>query len=62
MPVKKSIFNITEVLSKKVTAGVATYLIKSSDQIVRYVWLAEHEIPREKLALNLCTCWQNSTN
>lgn len=50
MPVKKIIYNISEIIGKEVKSGIPKYLIKYSDgtgQVTK--WVASYEIPKEKV-------------
>lgn len=47
MPVKRTHFKIFDIITKKISSGSPTYLIKTTDGIGQYYlkWISAHEIP-----------------
>lgn len=50
MHVKKNVYNIVEVLCKRITGGMASYMVKTMDSCgSKIVWLRSDEIDQKKL-------------
>lgn len=52
MPVKKNIYSIKSVISKKVICGVSKYLCSytiPSSPIIKFKWLYSHDIPQKDI-------------